>query len=133
MSEEIEKQKRLDWIKRTETLLASLPEDYGRRYAQMVELSHTFRASLAAAMEPLLNARLKAKTPQDTYEQKHALVAWVNHELRLLGLAIRCPKTGLPAILVADTQDAEHSTIRFRLQIRDTHGKQKKTGSDPHV
>lgn len=84
------------------------------------------RRELAGAIQLRFNAYLKT-LPQETYEQKHALASWVNHVLRVLDLALRCPRTGEPAILVAEDKDKSHPNSRFRFQGKGTKGKNLKT------
>lgn len=68
---------------------------------------------LARELGELLNGRA-ASMPQATYEQKKALANWVNNELRPLGLAVRCPATGRPAVLQASVgNDRAVGAFRF--------------------
>ena len=60
-----------------------------------------FQDLLAARLTPAFNAHI-AEQPSQTLEQKQVLAQRVNAELRGVGLAIRCPRTGKPAILRGD-------------------------------
>jgi len=106
--------------------IRDLPGDYAARYKELQELSHEFRTEVARQLGPAMNAHLK-KMPQDSYAEKQALASWVNGQLRALGLAIKCPKTGRPANLVADIKQAGSDVSRFRLEIRDERGKKTRT------
>jgi hypothetical protein len=78
---------------------------------------HDALAILAETLAPVLNAQLQS-LPQETYEQKRSLASWTNHELHQLGLTIKCPRTGKPAILLADLRSQDDDTGRFRLEVR---------------
>lgn len=108
--------------------LAATPNDYSECYKIVSHLLHTFRSDVAALLGPRLNEALKGK-PQDTYDEKQALASWVNNELRQLGLAIRDPNSGKPAILVADVKGGVDSPSRFRFEIRGEDGTRKRTFS----
>jgi len=122
----MDQDKQSEWIENTRVLLASLPPDYAASHAEIVAFRHSFQAELAHALQARLNEHIKT-APQDSYEEQHLLATWINRELRLLGLAIKDPKTGRPAIVVVDNQDAQHAKTRFRLQVRDGSGRQIKT------
>ena len=94
--------------------------------AQGKQLISLAKAEVAARLGPVLSRELAAM-PHESYKEKQAAASWINGELRQLGLAIRCPKTHRPAILVADVQGGGHDTSRFRLEIRDEEGHKKRT------
>jgi hypothetical protein len=75
--------------------------DYAAVAAWQKELHSAIQALLIERFEPAFNAQL-ASMPQATREEKKELCRWANAELRSLGLAIRCPKTGHAAILHTD-------------------------------
>lgn len=81
-------------------------------------------AEIASALGPVLNAHLNT-LPQDTLVEKREIAAWVNRELRQLGLAIRSPVSDSPGILVAnpgrDGDQGEKS--RFNIITRDAAGR----------
>ncbi len=119
MGQEEENSGESKWATLVQSQLARLPAEYAQRYAAASEMRHAFQSKLAESLQESLNEHLKT-VPQDTLIEKQALASWVNEQLRLQGLAIRCPKTGLPAILVADFKDAQSEDIsRFRLEVRD--------------
>lgn len=109
-----------------EELLSGCSTEYAARYSRLHELSHEFRSEVARQLQPTLNSELQ-KMPQDSYAEKQALASWVNGQLRELGLAVKCPKTGRPANLVADIKEAGSDVSRFRFEIRDENGKKART------
>ena len=63
-----------------------------------------------------------SQLPSDTYQNKQALAKWINTELSEMGLALSCPMTGLPAIIIAD-QGRNEVVGRFRIIQIDVNGK----------
>lgn len=105
------------------------------RYEQQAnvleEQLHRFRQSLAQELAPTLNARMQA-TPHGTYEEKKDLAKWVNEELRRFDLAIKCPKTGQPSILLVGT--GNHPEIgRFEIEHRNSEGKRVRAVCTPKL
>lgn len=90
------------------------------------ELTSLTKDEVAARLEPAMGRHLK-DLPQDTYEERQSLASWVNGTLRELGLAIRCPKTGKPAILVADRRGGDDESVRMRLEVRAEDGRRIRT------
>lgn len=88
-------------------------------------LQASVRMLVANRMELLLNQRL-AELPHESWAEKQALCRWVNEELYTSGLAIRCPRTGCPALLHADPDGA---TGRFQIQLMSNEYGRKKTMS----
>jgi hypothetical protein len=113
---------------RLDALLESIPT--GLSVDQLVEefkqLERDYRLALAKMLQPLLNKELSAR-PQETYSEKQALATWVNRRLKEIGLAIKCPKTGKPAIVLADVKHGGSDVSRFRIEIRDDAGKKVRT------
>jgi hypothetical protein len=99
--------------------------DYGAVARQLDDADQRFRRTVAEHLEAAINDHL-GNLAQATYAQKQELARWVNNELRRFGLAIKCPKTGLPAILLADPGDDDRG--RFQLDVR-VQGKSKRTVS----
>ena len=122
-NKEIQKQA---WQKVFSTLLDRLPTDYTAAYPQLLELRSIFHHELASCMQARLNEHL-TKLELDSYQQKQGIATWVNQQLREVGLAIRDPKTGRPATLVADTRDANDELGRFRFDVRDDDGRTRRT------
>lgn len=81
----------------------------------VIDFETSVRESIARALSPHLNYHV-ALVPQDTYDEKRELAKWVNAELRRFGVAIKCPRTGLPAFLVADPGGRPGSG-RFQLEV----------------
>jgi hypothetical protein len=106
--------------------LRDLPFEYAECYRALVELSHDFRQEVADVLQPRLNRQLQTMA-QDTYEEKRLLASWVNNELHQIGLAIKCPKTGKPATLVADIRGGRTDSSRFRLDVRNDDGRHIRT------
>ena len=69
---------------------------------EAIRLSQDFRRQLAARLQPVLNAHIQAM-PHDDLAGKKKVAEFINGELEPLGLAVRCPNTGLPAKLKATT------------------------------
>jgi hypothetical protein len=105
--------------------LDDLPREFPARRAALRELHVTSREAIAKAFEAGLNAAA-ASMPLATYEEKKSLAKWVNAELRELGLTIRCPKTGEPAILRGGPGGVP-GVGRFHLEITDKAGNRHRT------
>ena len=118
--------------KRVALALQDLPADYEGRYQALKTFQNEIRTEVAVLLQPVLQEQAAAM-PIDTYAEKQHVSTWVNSQLRELGLAIRCPHTGRPAILVADLRDAETQSSRFRYAIRDERGRQTKTVSSKQL
>jgi hypothetical protein len=69
-------------------------------YRKLLAESLAYRGRVAARYGPVVSAFLRS-LPLGTIAEKRQAVRVVNGRLRSLGLAIRCPRTGLPARLVA--------------------------------
>ena len=93
---------------------------------RVTELRTAFHRFLAEQLQSRLNAHLKT-VPQESYQEKQALASQVNRELRELGLSIRCPRTGLPAILIADVREPSEGSSRFRLEVATAEGGRRRT------
>lgn len=83
-------------------LLATVPKDgkYAQQAHNLEGLNHDFRREIAVRLELALNAHVGAM-PHDDLDGMKKLAAFVNSELERFGLAVQCPKTGLPAKLKA--------------------------------
>ena len=111
-----------------EAALADLPADYADRYEALRAFREEMQGEIAARLQPALRRQAEAM-PCDSYADKQEVAVWVNSQTRELGLALRCPNTGHPAILTADVRDAASGSSRFRFVIRDERGRQTKTVS----
>jgi len=114
-----------------EAVVKALPVEYPKRRAELARLNDEFREHLARALEPSLNAELSL-LPQASYEDKKTLAKWVNAELRQIGLAIRCPKTGKPCHILANKG---HDPVRgrFQLEYTDIDGQRRRTVSSAEL
>lgn len=113
-------------VKDVVAAVARLRNDYLECVESLAALSHQVHDAIADELTPRMNKHLQ-QMPQDTYEEKQSLASWVNSELRHLNLAIRCPKTGKPATLVADIRGGEDQSSRFRLDVRGDDGRHQRT------
>jgi len=96
------------------------------------QISHAFHQELAAALAPRLNAHLRS-VPVGTYQEARTAASWLNHQLHTLHLCTRCPKTGRPAILLADIRGGERDRPRWRFQARDETGVTARTASSSEL
>lgn len=106
-----------------DAILASLPKDapYEIKAEMLAGLSHEVRQRIAAELAPALNIKAQAM-PHHTYDEKKELARWVNDQLRRFDLAIKCPKTGQPSLLLVMTGD--HPEIgRFVIEHKTPEGK----------
>jgi hypothetical protein len=85
-----------------EDLLKTVPEvgSYELKAKAYATMKGDFIQAFASSYLDALKAEITSR-PYETYDDKKALVNWVNGELRRFGLAIRSPKTGQAGTLVA--------------------------------
>lgn len=88
---------------------------FDARFTELMELRTRVHEHIAREFEPLLNAHV-AQLPQSTAAEKQVLVRRVNDVIRALGLAIKCPKTGMPGMLHAD-HGANAPNGRFQIHV----------------
>lgn len=119
---------------RREELIAALASTHGgylRAAQHLRNARQLFHEQVAIQVAPLLNKYLE-KVPKSTLQEKQELAKWVNAELRSLGLAVRCPKTGQAAMLRADPgHDEEHG--RFQIALISNDLARKRTVSSPEL
>jgi hypothetical protein len=108
-----------------ELLAATEPTEYQAFFDHLLALAVAVREELATRLSPRLSAQVRA-VPHDTYAEKQELAKWVNGQLRQLGLAVRCPKTGRAAILVADLGP---NPEKGRFQIQTVHDRKRTLSS----
>jgi hypothetical protein len=105
-------------------LTLRLPSEFGAFREEAVELERVFLQLIAERLQNQFNHFLR-QIPHETLEQKRNLAKFANAELQRLGLAIRCPKTGRSALLVADGYGDEvggRFTLKIQLECgRETH------------
>ena len=106
-------------------------ESYRASADWALRLQMEVQRAIAKLLAPLLNDQLR-ELPQQTYEQKKELCRWVNAELRNLGLAVLCPKTGLPAMMHA--APGNHPELgRFEIQLSGSTSQRKRTRFFPEL
>lgn len=89
------------------------------------------RVRIAAQLEQPLNVEINAR-PHASYDEKKELAKWVNGELRSFGLAIKCPKTARPAILLGSPTGTP-GVGRFHLEVMTDEGIPKRTVTSVEV
>ena len=105
--------------------------NYEQVASALSEAHRDFCREMAARLEPALNAHVRAM-PHDTYEEKKALAKWVNDELRRFDLAIKCPKTGQPSLILVGS--GNHPKIgRFILEHKTPEGKRVRSVHTPDL
>jgi hypothetical protein len=112
---------RTAWEKATEALLKSLPDGYQILTGKLRDLDEKFRGALARRLEEALNEHVGGM-PAATYDDKRALARWVNAELRRFGLALVCPKSRRPSVLLADPGGIPGAG-RFQFQSQSPDGR----------
>lgn len=117
-----------EWRRVVRQHLAAQTGSLDERLAALLDARRAFHAELAAAATPVLNAMLQQRD-DGLLESRRKLCSWVNETLRMFGLAIRCPKTGVPSIVIANPRDQDDDRGRFRLEHRDEAGRVARTFS----
>lgn len=103
------------------SILKQAEGSYAEQRAVLTKATDFTREAIAQVLAPSLNKQA-GELAQDTYEDKKHLAKWINAELRRFGLAVKCPKTGFPCLLVATTGNRP-SIGRFVLDYTDADGK----------
>ena len=109
-----------DWRALLRASLGRLPKDYHKARDQLAQIRRDFLTEVAEALEKPLNAHLKT-LPQESLAEKREIATSINRDLHSLNLCVKCPATGLPAVLVADYRDHEDRSSRFRFVVIDAH------------
>lgn len=104
------------------TALSEGSREYEAVAHRVTRVRHLVHEELAAALSGPFASKLRQMDRRDL-ESRRELAAWANDQTRTWGLAIRCPATGAPSILIADARDEEGSPGRLRLQHRDHDGR----------
>ncbi|QOV92085.1 hypothetical protein [Humisphaera borealis] len=108
-------------------LFSGLPDDFEARKSEVLRIREMIKNELARVMHDTLNEYLYAQ-PANTPNERADLATLINTSLRRMSLAIKCPVTGLPAILVVDPAGEDQpDKTRFRFQVRDESGKMRRT------
>jgi hypothetical protein len=106
-------------------------DDYDSVADWQRELQEAVRLFVIKRIEPAINERL-ASMPQATLAEKQELCRWANTELRCMGLAVRCPKTGQPAFIYGDRGN-HHSVGRFQIELSGRRRGHLRTLSKPSL
>lgn len=115
-------------LRRIEQLFAERKrDDYESLRARLTEARDLFHDAMAERFTEAFNAHLAAQ-PQATLAEKQALSRDANADLRALGLAVRCPKTGDPAMLHGD-RGYRPDAGRFQLLLLHSGGHTKTKSS----
>jgi hypothetical protein len=99
--------------------------------ATMEELSrqnHEHKQRIIPRLRDALNVILEGM-PQETLDEKKKLADFANATLAAYGLAVKCPKTGLPAKLVGDVGNLL-DVGRFQIYAVSPDGKRHRTSSE---
>ena len=103
-----------DKQKALESMFDGLPADRAGRRAALQAIRSAFYAGLARHAQPALN-EFARNEPQSTQDERSDLATTLNRMARGLGLAVACPRTGLPATIVVDAQRrGDTVTLRYR-------------------
>lgn len=114
------------WIQHVRQRCAAAPYEI----EPFLQVVCSIRSSLDTEIIHALVRRLESalqEMPADSLENKRAMAALVNNSTRACGLAMRCPKTGLPARVYADYPVEAGRDSRFRLEVVDANGHRART------
>lgn len=84
-------------------LFDDLPEAFDERHAALKQLRSAFHERLAQVIEPALNQGATERHGE-THPQRRRLSAWIDKVTRELGITVYDPRTGSPALLVAESR-----------------------------
>jgi hypothetical protein len=93
---------------------------YAQAYQLATQWNQMFHEELAGVLAPFLNQQLR-DTPQQTLPQMREVATSVNADMKQLGIAIRCPATGQPSVLVAETKSGTEANV-YRYRFQHTNG-----------
>lgn len=112
-----------------ESLLGYLSPDFDAMLKQLTVTRNWFHDQLAQQLQAPLN-NFAATMQTGSAAEKSYAASTINGIVKSLGLAVRCPITGRPALLVSDTQDSTHRSLsRFRFETRNEDGTAKRSGA----
>lgn len=104
----------------------NLPQEYGELINDLGRIRSAVTQQIGRQLESVMSDHWRSQ-PAETLEQKQEICKAANADLRRLGLAILCPKTNKPAILVADYREGDGSASRFRFQVEADSGGRTRT------
>ena len=107
--------------------IPSNEESFEDKLRRLSGLSLKFRERIAEELAPSLNARIQSM-PQKTLVHKNAICEFVVQALEPLGIAVKSPKTGLPARLVTGL-GGQHENGLFEFHVTNPGGKPSCTDS----
>jgi hypothetical protein len=119
--------KQPEWRKLLHEAFRQMPKGYHDFYKVATEARQEFVQELAAATQERLNPYAQS-LPQYSLEDKRKIAYEVNQDLRALNLCLKCPVTGLPAILVGDYGSTPEKDNRFRFEVHQS-GRQLRKGA----
>lgn len=97
--------------------LARATVDLESATRELSSVQHEFRTMMAEHLTPIVN-RFIATHRQGTVEEKRELANAINRSLKELGLALRCPRTGLPSLLTTVDRANENAESRYFYDAR---------------
>lgn len=95
---------------------------YYERRREILQIHQLVAAWTGRAMQGAMAQEIQAHADQETFAGRKQLVRWVNGECRLLGLAVACPKTGRPSLLMTDTNGGRIGLGSFKFESVDAQG-----------
>lgn len=100
-------------------------DDYESLLNRLTEARAVFHDMLAQRFAEAFNSHLAAQ-PQGTLQEKRTLARQANAVLRNIGLAVKCPKTGEPAVFYGDPGHTPEEG-RFQLGLASEEASRKRT------
>ena len=103
-------------LEKLNILLTEKPDsNYEYVATRLREARQVFHELVAEQLQESLRTEMQSM-PHQSYEEKKMLAVWTNNELREMGVAIKCPKTGKAATLQVDP--GSNATIVGRFLLR---------------
>jgi hypothetical protein len=92
------------------------PSRYDQRRAVVTDAFRTFKNWAASMLEDSMMKEVRTR-PQGSRTERKELAHWVNHECRSFGLAVACPKTGKPSLMISTALGGRHGIGSFAFEI----------------
>jgi hypothetical protein len=109
------------------SIFETLPQDSVSRYAAVQSIRLEFYENMAKSIEVNINELLREHR-LDNPEDYRRVATLANSILRSCGLIASCPRTGLPAILVAcPVRGGETQRMKFQFEVRGQDGIRTRT------
>lgn len=110
-----------------QSLFNDLPKAAAPRREALQAIRTEFYAELARQARGPLNEFARDQ-PQSTQNERSDLATGINRTCRALGLAVTCPRSGLPATIVVDPKrHGDAVTLRYRFYTLDATGRRTAT------